>query len=46
MATRAVRPFFRITVAYQPGDQVTLEVVRGTQKLQFKVTLGESKTGT
>jgi serine protease Do len=30
---------------YKPGDQVTLDVTRGDQKLQVMVTLGESKTG-
>lgn len=30
---------------YKPGDQVTLDVERGGQKLQVQVTLGESKTG-
>ena len=30
---------------YKPGDQVTLEVVRGGQTLQLQVTLGESNPG-
>ncbi len=29
--------------AYKPGDQVTLEVVRGSQTMQIQVTLGEAR---
>jgi 2-alkenal reductase len=28
---------------FKPGDQVTLEVVRGNQTTQVQVTLGEAK---
>ena len=31
--------------AFQPGDQITLEVVRGNETIQVKVTLGEAQSG-
>jgi serine protease Do len=31
--------------AFQPGDQITLDVVRGNETMQVKVTLGEAQSG-
>ena len=31
--------------SFQPGDQITLDVVRGNETLQLAVTLGESQSG-
>jgi S1-C subfamily serine protease len=28
---------------FKPGDQVTLEVMRGNEKLQIPITLGEAQ---
>jgi serine protease Do len=30
---------------FQPGDQITLDVVRGNETMQVKVTLGEAQSG-
>jgi S1-C subfamily serine protease len=30
---------------FQPGDQITLDVVRGNETTQFKVRLGEAQPG-
>jgi serine protease Do len=31
--------------AFQPGDQITLDVVRGNETMQVQVTLGEAQSG-
>lgn len=35
--------FINTLFAYSPGDEVTLTVVRGTEQLEYKVTLGETR---
>jgi len=30
---------------YKPGDQITLELMRGNETMQVNVTLGEAQSG-
>lgn len=40
----AENSFINTLFDYQPGDTVTIEVARGNSKLEFEVTLGESRS--
>jgi serine protease Do len=37
--------FINALFTYEPGETIPLEIVRGGQKLEVRVTLGETKTG-
>jgi S1-C subfamily serine protease len=39
----ATHSYIDALFTYKPGDQITLEVVRGNQTMQVQVTLGEAR---
>ena len=37
--------FINALFSYEPGETIPLEIVRGGQRLEVQVTLGETRTG-